>query len=124
VRDEEGAQQQVTIGNIKVGDIVVVKPGARIPVDGSVCKGHSFVDQSAITGESLPTEKMPGASVYAGTINQSGALDIRAASVGRGTVFGGIIQAVEAAEKSRAPIQKTADRLAGYLVYLRSAARR
>lgn len=117
VRDEEGAQQQVTIGNIKVGDIVVVKPGARIPVDGSVCKGHSFVDQSAITGESLPTEKMPGASVYAGTINQSGALDIRAASVGRRTVFGRIIQAVEAAEKSRAPIQKTADRLAGYLVY-------
>jgi heavy metal translocating P-type ATPase len=117
VRDEGGAQQQVTIGNIKVGDIVVVKPGARIPVDGSVRKGHSFVDQSAITGESLPAEKMPGANVYAGTINQSGALDIRAASVGRGTVFGRIIQAVEAAEKSRAPIQKTADRLAGYLVY-------
>ena len=103
--------------DVRVGDIVVVKPGSRIPIDGEVVSGHSFVDQSAITGESLPVEKMLGAHVYAGTINQSGSLDVRATRIGRDTAFGKIIDAVEAAEKSRAPIQKTADRLAGYLVY-------
>jgi heavy metal translocating P-type ATPase len=103
--------------SVRVGDIVVVKPGSRIPVDGDVVSGNSFVDQSAITGESLPVEKLLGAHVYAGTINQSGSLDVRATRIGRDTAFGKIIDAVEAAEKSRAPIQKTADRLAGYLVY-------
>jgi heavy metal translocating P-type ATPase len=103
--------------DVHVGDIVVVKPGSRIPVDGEVVSGNSFVDQSAITGESLPVEKLRGTHVYAGTINQSGALDVRAMRIGRDTAFGKIIDAVEAAEKTRAPIQKTADRLAGYLVY-------
>jgi heavy metal translocating P-type ATPase len=102
---------------ITKGDIVVVKPGGRIPVDGEVVSGNSFVDQATITGESLPVEKTAGANVYAGTINQSGMLEIRTTGVGRDTAFGKIIDAVEAAEKSRAPIQKTADRLAGYLVY-------
>ncbi|HYL99628.1 MAG TPA: cation-translocating P-type ATPase, partial [Blastocatellia bacterium] len=117
IRGEAGAQDEVAISQIKAGDIVVVKPGSRIPVDGTVSKGHSFVDQSTVTGESMPVEKLPGASVYAGTINQSGALDVRVEGVGLNTAFGRIIQAVESAEKSRAPIQKTADRLAGYLVY-------
>jgi Cd2+/Zn2+-exporting ATPase/Cu+-exporting ATPase len=94
-----------------------VKPGARIPVDGVVAGGHSFVDQATITGESMPAEKSKGASVYAGTINQSGALEIRVDRMGRDTTFGKIIDAVERAEKSRAPIQGIADRLAGYLVY-------
>jgi P-type Cu+ transporter len=98
-------------------DIVLVKPGGRIPVDGAVVAGHSFVDQATITGESLPVEKLPGSDVFAGTISQSGALEIRAERLGRDTTFGKIIEAVERAEKSRAPIQKTADRLAGYLVY-------
>jgi heavy metal translocating P-type ATPase len=109
--------QDRPIAEIRAGDMVLVRPGARIPVDGSVASGNSFVDQSAITGESLAVEKLPGAGVYAGTINQSGALEIRVEKLGRDTTFGKIIEEVERAEKSRAPIQKTADRLAGYLVY-------
>lgn len=107
----------VETSEISVGDIVLVKPGARIPVDGVVVGGHSFVDQATITGESMPTEKSSGTSVYAGTINQSGALEIQVDRIGRDTTFGKIIDAVERAEKSRAPIQGIADRLAGYLVY-------
>jgi heavy metal translocating P-type ATPase len=91
-------------------------------VDGIVISGHSFVDQSRITGEAMPVEKMPGALVYAGTINQSGALEIRTERVGRDTSYGKIIEAVEKAEHSRAPVQQIADRLAGYLVYFALAA--
>jgi heavy metal translocating P-type ATPase len=109
--------QDVETKEIAVGEIVLVRPGARIPVDGVVAGGHSFVDQATITGESMPAEKSKGASVYAGTINQSGALEIRVDRMGRDTTFGKIIDAVERAEKSRAPIQGIADRLAGYLVY-------
>src|SRR6202165_5267441 len=109
--------QDVETKEIAVSEIVLVKPGARIPVDGVVAGGHSFVDQATITGESMPAEKSKGASVYAGTINQSGALEIRVDRMGRDTTFGKIIDAVERAEKSRAPIQGIADRLAGYLVY-------
>src|ERR1700686_2096483 len=109
--------QDVETKEIVVGEIVLVKPGTRIPVDGVVSGGHSFVDQATITGESMPAEKSKGASVYAGTINQSGALEIRVDRMGRDTTFGKIIDAVERAEKSRAPIQGIADRLAGYLVY-------
>jgi Cd2+/Zn2+-exporting ATPase/Cu+-exporting ATPase len=108
-----------TVGGaeIQVSDVVVIKPGARIPVDGVVVHGRSAVDQAAITGESMPVEKCAGAQVYAGSINQSGALEVRTTGIGRDTAFGKIIEAVERAEQSRAPIQKTADKLAGYLVY-------
>jgi P-type Cu+ transporter len=109
--------REVGIAEIRPGDVVIVRPGGRIPVDGSVADGHSFVDQAAITGESMPVEKFPGAFVYAGTINQSGALKVRVGRLGSDTTFGKILEAVERAERSRAPIQKTADRLAGYLVY-------
>jgi len=109
--------QDVETKEIALGEIVLVKPGTRIPVDGVVVGGHSFVDQATITGESMPAEKSKGTSVYAGTINQSGALEIRVDRMGRDTTFGKIIDAVERAEKSRAPIQGIADRLAGYLVY-------
>jgi P-type Cu+ transporter len=113
----EGAAQDVSSAELRIGDLVIVKPGAHIPVDGIVVSGNSFVDQSTITGESLPVEKVAGHHVFAGTINQSGAIEVRTVSVGADTAFGKIINAVEDAEKSRAPIQKTADRLAGYLVY-------
>ena len=107
----------VEIGNVSTGDEVLVRPGGRIPVDGKVVGGHSFVDQAPITGESMPVEKHAGAIVYAGTINQSGALEVLVERLGRDTTFGKIIETVETAEKSRAPIQGIADRLAGYLVY-------
>jgi heavy metal translocating P-type ATPase len=113
----EGAWKDVGVQEVSIGTIVLIKPGSRIPVDGSVVGGHSFVDQAPITGESMPVEKNPGAEVYAGTINQSGALEVRAERLGRDTTFGKIIRAVEEAEQSRAPIQRIADRLAGYLVY-------
>jgi heavy metal translocating P-type ATPase len=112
-----GAVMEVPADQIQLGEIVIVKPGGNIPVDGVVASGRSFVEQAAITGEAMPVEKATGDLVYAGTINQSGALEITAEKLGRDTSFGRIIEAVERAEKSRAPIQKTADRLAGYLVY-------
>jgi len=108
---------EIPAESLQLGDFVIVKPGGRIPVDGLVLRGRSFVEQAAITGEAMPVEKSPGSTVYAGTINQSGALEVSADKLGRDTTFGRIIEAVERAEKSRAPIQKTADRLAGYLVY-------
>lgn len=106
-----------SLSEVQPGDVVLVRPGGRIPVDGVVVGGHSFVDQSTITGESMPVEKIAGTPAYAGTVNQSGVLEIRAEKIGRDTAFGRIIEAVERAERSRAPIQRTADRLAGYLVY-------
>jgi heavy metal translocating P-type ATPase len=112
-----GAVAEVDADTLTVGDAVLVNPGGRIPVDGTVIAGHSFVDQARITGESLPLEKTAGAAVFAGSINQSGALEIRAERIGRDTSYGKIIEAVEQAERSRAPVQRLADRLAGYLVY-------
>lgn len=109
--------QTVSLAELRSGDVILVRPGGRVPVDGVVVGGHSFIDQATITGESMPVEKIPGASVYAGTVNQSGVLEIQTEAVGGDTAFGKIIEAVEQAEHSRAPVQKTADRLAGYLVY-------
>jgi heavy metal translocating P-type ATPase len=108
---------EVDTKTILPGEVVVIRPGGRIPVDGRVLSGHSFVEQAAITGEPMPSEKVAGSDVYAGTINQAGTLQVRAERLGKETTFGKIIEAVENAERSRAPIQKTADRLAGYLVY-------
>jgi heavy metal translocating P-type ATPase len=112
-----GGVAEVDADTLSLGDAVLVNPGGRIPVDGTVIAGHSFVDQARITGESMPLEKSVGASVFAGSINQSGALEIRAERIGRDTSYGKIIEAVEQAERSRAPVQRLADRLAGYLVY-------
>jgi Cd2+/Zn2+-exporting ATPase/Cu+-exporting ATPase len=116
-----GGVQEVPVDRLHVGELVLVNPGSSIPVDGVVVTGHSFVDQASISGESIPVEKVAGAVVYAGTLNQSGALDVRAEKLGRDTSFGKIVEAVEQAERSRAPIQKTADRLAGYIVYFAMA---
>jgi heavy metal translocating P-type ATPase len=113
----DGQAVEVPLVHLRVGDLVLVNPGVKLPVDGTVIAGHSYVDQASITGESLPVEKTAGHGVFAGTINQSGALEVRAERLGRDTSFGKIIEAVERAEQSRAPIQRLADRLAGYLVY-------
>lgn len=121
VRRADGVREAAA-DELRVGDSVLVNPGGALPVDGVVISGHSFVDQARITGESMPVEKLPGAIVYAGTINQSGALEIRTERIGRDTSYGKIIEAVENAERSRAPVQQLADRLAGYLVYFALAA--
>ncbi|MGH7087321.1 MAG: heavy metal translocating P-type ATPase, partial [Stellaceae bacterium] len=112
-----GSIRSVSAEALSVGDAILAAPGGRIPVDGVVLSGHSFVDESRITGESMRVEKTAGARVFAGSINQSGALEIAAERIGRDTSYGKIIEAVERAEKSRAPVQRLADRLAGYLVY-------
>jgi heavy metal translocating P-type ATPase len=112
-----GSIQSVAAEELSVGDAVLVAPGGRIPVDGAVRSGHSFVDESRLTGESMPVEKVAGTRVLAGSINQSGALEIVAERIGRDTSYGKIIDAVERAERSRAPVQRLADRMAGYLVY-------
>jgi P-type Cu+ transporter len=121
VRDGDSFRE-ASADDLRAGDYVLVNPGGAVPVDGIVTSGHSFVDQARITGESMPVEKSPGAVVYAGTINQSGAFEIRTERVGRDTSYGKIIEAVENAERSRAPVQQMADRLAGYLVYFALAA--
>src|ERR1700687_4451776 len=112
-----GDSIRLPLSQVRVGDAVIVAPGECIAVDGTVRAGQSYVDQATITGESTPVEKNPGAIVYAGTINQSGTLELVADRLGRDTSFGKIVEAVEHAERSRAPVQKTADQYAGYLVY-------
>src|SRR6202008_4871411 len=89
----KGMAEQRSTESIRSGEIIEVNPGARIPVDGDVVGGNSFVDQATITGESLPVEKLPGTSVFAGTVNQSGALEIRVTRIGRDTAFGRILNA-------------------------------
>ena len=113
----DGQIVEVNTNTILPGEMVVIRPGSQVPVDGLVVSGHSFVEQAAITGEPMPSEKSAGSEVYAGTINQAGILQVRVERLGKETTFGKIIEAVENAEHSRAPIQKLADRLAGYLVY-------
>ncbi|MBN9319275.1 MAG: cadmium-translocating P-type ATPase, partial [Caulobacterales bacterium] len=112
-----GSIRTISAAELNIGDAILVAPGGRIPVDGAVLSGNSFVDESRITGESMPVEKIEGAAVFAGSINQSGALEVRAERIGRDTSYGKIIEAVERAERSRAPVQRLADRMAGYLVY-------
>jgi Cd2+/Zn2+-exporting ATPase/Cu+-exporting ATPase len=121
VRRRDGVRE-IHVDDLQVGDAVLVNPGGRVPVDGTVIQGHSFLDQSRITGESMPVEKTAGSLVFAGSTNQSGAIEVRADRIGRDTSYGKIIEAVETAERSRAPVQRLADLMAGYLVYFALAA--
>jgi Cd2+/Zn2+-exporting ATPase/Cu+-exporting ATPase len=113
----DGQERELGTHEVARGEIVIIRPGERIPTDGEVVKGNSFVDQASITGESLPVEKVQGSKVFAGTINKDGVLEVRVERIGRDTTFGKIIEIVEQAEKSRAPVQRIADRLAAGLVY-------
>jgi len=112
-----GQESELKAEELSIGEVIVIRPGERIPVDGTVIKGSSYVDQSSITGESLPIEKTEQSKVFAGTINKNGVLEVSVERVGRDTTFGKIIQVVEEAEKSKAPVQRIADRLAAGLVY-------
>jgi heavy metal translocating P-type ATPase len=112
-----GQESELKAEELLAGEVIVIRPGERIPVDGTVTKGSSYVDQSSITGESLPIEKTEQSKIFAGTINKNGVLEVSVERVGRDTTFGKIIQVVEQAEKSKAPVQRIADRLAAGLVY-------
>ncbi len=109
-----GAEIEVPVEHVQTGDVVAVRPGERLPVDGQVVEGESAVDESMLTGESLPVDKRPGAAVFAGTINRSGAFRFRAAQVGRGTVLQRMIEMVKRAQASRAPVARLADVVSGY----------
>ncbi len=108
--------EDVAIETIAVGELLRVRPGEKIPVDGIVTEGHSFVDESMVTGESMPVSKSEGDKVIGGTVNQSGGLVVRADKVGRDTMLARIVDMVARAQRSRAPIQRLADRVAGWFV--------
>ncbi|HZV13627.1 MAG TPA: cation-translocating P-type ATPase, partial [Candidatus Kapabacteria bacterium] len=108
---------EIDITELSLHDTVIIKPGSKIPVDGVVMKGNSFVEQAAITGESLPVEKIIGSTVFAGTINQSGVLEVKPERIGKDTTFGRIVEIIEQAESSKAPIERVADKMAARLVY-------
>ncbi len=109
-------QIEVKISELQKDQIVLIKPGSRIPVDGEVTEGTSLVDESTITGEPLPASKAAGSKVYAGTSNQKGSLKVKAQQVGSETVLSRIVQLVEQAQGSKAPVQKLADKIAGIFV--------
>jgi P-type Cu+ transporter len=113
---ENGEEKEIPIKDVMPGDIIVVKPGAKIPVDGLVTAGQSAVDESMLTGESMPVDKKPGDPVYAATINSNGVLRFRAEKVGGETALAQIIKLVEDAQSSKAPIAQLADIVAGYFV--------
>ncbi len=112
----DGQEAKIPVEMVAVGDLVVVRPGERLPVDGQVVEGASSVDESMLTGESLPVAKEPGSEVWAATINQDGHLVYRATRVGEATVLSQIIRLVDEAQSSKAPIERLADRVAGIFV--------
>lgn len=114
--DQDGNDQEVAIESIKTGDLLRIKPGDRIPVDGKIIKGESHLDESMLTGESLPVAKGPDASVRTGTLNSDGSLVIEATGVGQNTVLAKIIELIQGAQASKAPIQKLVDRIAEIFV--------
>ncbi|MCS6963678.1 MAG: copper-translocating P-type ATPase [Thermoflexus sp.] len=112
----DGQEIEIPAGEVRVGDLLIVRPGERIPADGVVLEGRSAVDESMMTGESLPVEKGPGDRVLGGTINQHGLLKVEATHVGRDTVLAGMIRMVREAQGSRAPIQRLADQVSAVFV--------
>ena len=113
---EDGTEQVIPIKAVQPGDILLVKPGDKIPVDGSVTEGVSFVDESMITGEPVPVEKVTGTHVYTGTINQKGSFKFMAEKVGSETILAQIIKMVQEAQGSKAPVQQLVDRIAAIFV--------
>lgn len=112
----DGVEQEVPIASVKPGYIIVVRPGEKIPVDGVVTAGASFVDESMISGEPVPVEKKAGEPVFAGTINQKGSFEFEAQKVGADTLLAHIISMVQQAQGSKAPVQKLVDKIAGIFV--------
>jgi Cu+-exporting ATPase len=112
--ERDGLEQEVPIGEVEVGEVVIVRPGEKIPVDGEVISGQATVDQSAITGESMPVEVEPGIHVFAATMAQLGRLRVRTGRVGADTTFGRVVKMVEEAEAHRAEVQRFADKFSGY----------
>jgi len=115
---KDGKEVVVSIDELEIGDLIVVKPGEKIPVDGTVVKGISSVDESMITGESMPVEKKSGDEVIGGTINKNGVLTFKAEKVGKDTALAQIIKLIQEAQGSKAPIARLADIISGYFVWI------
>ena len=111
-----GHDEEVTLDRVRVGDLLRVRPGGKVPVDGVITEGHSNIDESMISGEPIPVAKEAGAKVSAGTVNQTGSFVMKAERVGNDTLLARIVQLVNEAARSRAPIQKLADRVSGWFV--------
>ncbi len=116
--NDNGSEMDVPLDVVASGDRLRVRPGESVPVDGEVLEGRSALDESMVTGESMPVEKVPGSNVIGGTMNQGGSFVMRAERVGRETMLAKIVQMVAEAQRSRAPIQRLADRVAGWFVPL------
>jgi Cu+-exporting ATPase len=114
----DGTDEEVTLDQIAVGDNLRVTPGEKVPVDGTLSEGHVSIDESLVTGESLPVTKEPGSNVIGGTLNTSGSFIMKAEKVGRDTMLSRIVQMVSEAQRSRAPIQRLADQVSGWFVPL------
>ena len=114
--DEDGKEQEVLTENIKVGDILLIKPGGSIPVNGTIIEGISSIDQSSITGESIPVSKKEGDTVISGTINKTGTFKMKAEKIGENTTLSQIIKLVEEAGNSKAPIARLADKVSSVFV--------
>ena len=113
---QNGAETEIPVEEVEIGDIIIVKPGSKIPVDGVVIEGHTAIDESMLTGESMPVDKKAGDKVYAASLNTTGTVKFRAEKVGSDTALAQIIKLVEQAQGSKAPIAKLADMVAGYFV--------
>src|SRR5439155_986785 len=112
----DGSEVEIPIEDVRVDDVFVVRPGERVPVDGVVVEGGSALDESMITGESLPRDKSVGDEVIGSTINKTGLLKVRATKVGQDTVLSQIVKLVEEAQAGKAPLQRLADRVSAYFV--------
>lgn len=113
---EDGSDEEITLDLVQIGDHLRVRPGERVPVDGAVAEGRATLDESMVTGESMPVSKEPGDRMLGGTMNRTGSLVMRADRVGRDTLLSQIVQMVADAQRSRAPIQRLADQVSGYFV--------
>jgi len=113
---QNGAEKEIPIEEVEIGDVIVVKPGAKIPVDGTVLEGHTAIDESMLTGESMPVDKKSGDAVYAASLNTTGTIQFRAEKIGSDTALAQIIKLVEDAQGSKAPIAQMADIVSGYFV--------
>lgn len=114
--ERDGQEKEIPIEEVRINDIVIVRPGEKIPVDGKVIDGRSQIDESMVTGESMPISKEPGSLVIGATVNQTGSFKFKATKIGKETMLAQIIKMVEQAQGSKAPIQKLADIISGYFV--------
>jgi Cu+-exporting ATPase len=113
---KNGAEMEIPIGEVEIGDVILIRPGEKLPVDGEVLEGHTAIDESMLTGESMPVDKKPGDTVYAASMNTTGMIQFKATKIGGDTALARIIKLVEDAQGSKAPIAQMADIVSGYFV--------